>query len=462
MLIKHRFLKNLLRTCGRALFLLLIPALSPALFGQNLTAPLISNSWQATFTNPALYGQLDGRLTIGLPGISNDLAVENVTYNDLVSLNGGDRILNLGDIPLLLDDRNEIRNDLSVETLGVGLRGDRFSIGLYHRLRAGGELDYPKTLIQLVAEGNAQFIGQTIEIAPLGSITSFHELAAGLSYALTDKIHLGGRIKYLSGIADARTAAGGSLRLTTGEENFALTLDQDLTVNSAGAIDYDGADDVNINYDLNRLRTDQLFSGNNGIAFDLGLFADLGKLRLQAAANDLGGAITWENEVTNLEFSGTDAFSGLDVLEQFFTDSVSFSNAVDSLRFEFEPTENNVAYTSNLSATYLLGGEFDVTDRLTAGLLVAHYARPQTSETAFALSARYRLLDQLTLGVNYNARRNAVANVGLHAFVDIGPVQLLLATDNLVTIFRQKDSTRAGFRVGAALVFGRDKSGKEE
>lgn len=453
-------MKNLLRTCGRALLLLL--ALSPVVSAQDLTAPLISNSWQATFSNPALYGQLDGRLTIGLPGVSNDLAIENVTYNDLVTLNGGDQILNLSNIPLLLEDRNEVRNDFSAETLGVGLRGDRFSVGLSHRLRAGGELDYPKTLIQLVAEGNAQFIGQTIEIAPLGSVTSFHELAAGLSYAITDKIHLGGRIKYLSGIADVRTATGGSLRLTTGEENFALTLDQDLTVNSAGSIDYDGADEVNINFNLNRLRTDQLFSGNNGIAFDLGLFADLGKLRLQAAANDLGGKITWESEVTNLEFSGTDAFSGLDVLEQFFTDSVSFSNAVDSLRFEFEPTENNVAYTSNLSSTYLLGGEFDITDRLTAGLLVAYYDRLQTSETAFALSARYRLLDQLTVGINYNARRNAAANVGLHAFVDVGPVQLLLATDNLVTVFRQKDSTRAGFRLGAALAFGRDESTKGE
>lgn len=437
--------------------LLLLPPLLllfTTAYGQDLTTPLLSGSWQATFSNPALYGNLPGRLTIGLPGAMNDLAVENITYNDLLSLEDDQRVLNLSLLSGLLEDRNELRDDFSVETIGVGLRGDRWSLGLAHRLRARGELDYPKTLIQLVAEGNAQFIGQTIEIAPLGFVSSFHEIGLGASYRLTDKIFLGGRVKYLSGVADVRTLDAGSLRLTTGEENFALFLEQDLTLNSAGAIDYDGADNINVNYDLNRLRTDQLFSGNNGIAFDLGLFADLGKVRLQAAANDIGGTISWENEVTNLEFRGTDAFTGLDVLEDFFEDSVSFSGAIDSLRSEFEPTENNASYTSELYSTYLLGGEFDVTDRLTAGLLVAHYSRPRAAETAVALSARYRVLDGLTVGLNYNARRNAAANVGLHLLAKVGPVHLLAATDNLLTVFRQKDSTRSGFRLGSSLSFG--------
>lgn len=455
-------MKNLLRTpfggivtCGRAFILC---CLTLPLTAQDLTAPLFSDSWQATFSNPALYGNMPGRLTVGLPGLQNDLVLENVTYNQLLSTQNGERILDLRTLPDLLEDRNEIRNDFAVETVGVGLRGDRFSVGFAHRLRAGGVVDYPKTLIQLAAQGNGQFVGETVEIAPLGLVTSFHEIGLGLSYAITEKIHLGGRVKYLSGIADVRTGADGSLRLTTGEENFALTLEQDLTLNSAGAIEFDGLGDVNVNYDLSRLRTDQLFSGNNGVALDLGLFVDLDKLRLQAAANDIGGTITWANEVTNLRFTGTDAFSGLDVLEQFLEDSISFSGAIDSLRITFDPTETNDNYQTNLAATYLLGGEFDVTDRLTAGLLIVHYDRPQATETAFALSARYRIIEQLTVGLNYNARRDAAANLGLHLFATVGPVQLLASTDNLLTVFRQRGSSRASVRLGAALSFGGDRS----
>lgn len=440
-------------TCGRALLLLLLSG--GMLSAQDLTAPLLSDSWQATFTNPALYGQAQGRLTVGLPGLSNDLYLENLTYNQLVTEVGDRRILDLSVVPDLLTERNEIRNDLAVETIGVGLRGDRFSVGLYHRLRANGELNYPKTLVQLAAQGNAQFIGQTVEIAPFGQATSYHEIGLGTSVAITDKIHFGARVKYLSGIADVRVAEGSSLRLTTGEENFALTLDQDLTLNSAGTVEYGSLSDINLNYDFGRIETDKLFSDNNGVAFDLGFFADLGGLRLQAAANDLGGSIKWTNEVTTLRFSGTESFTGLDVLQQIFADSISLTTALDTLQIRYEPEESSDPYTTNIAATYLIGGAYDVTDRLTAGLLLMHYARPIMPETAFAVSARYRLLDELTVGLNYNARRAAAANLGAHLYAHLGPVNLLLSTDNLLTVFTQKDNSRASVRLGASLTFGR-------
>lgn len=447
---------NLLRTCALALMIV-----CGTLCAQDLTVPLFSDSWQATFSNPALYGQAKGRLTVGLPGINNDLYSESVTYNELLLNENGRRILDLNRLPGLLADRNELRDDFSIETIGVGLRGDRFSLGLYHRLRAAGQADYPKTLAQLVIEGNAQFVGQTIEIAPLIFGTSYHEVGLGASVAITDNIHLGARIKYLSGIADVRTGASASLRLTTGEENYALSLDQDLTLNTAGTVNYNGLDDVGINYDFNRIETDDIFSENNGVAFDLGLFATFGKLRVQAAANDLAGKINWTNDITSFRLEGTDEFSGLDILAQVLEDSLSFIDALDSLQLTFEPTEDNAPYDSKITSSYLIGGEYDVTDRLTAGFLLVHYRRPLSNETAFALSARYRIINALTVGLNYNARKNAVANFGAHVYAHLGPVNLIASTDNLMTVFRQKDSSRAGVRLGASLSIGKKSEKKE-
>lgn len=456
---------NFYCTCGRALKsgLVLFVALlfTTGLSAQDLTAPLLSDSWQATFSNPALYGQAKGRFTVGLPGVYNDLYAENVTYNQLLLTENDRRVLDLNRLPGLLTDRNELRNDFSLETIGVGLRGDRFSLGLYHRLRILGQADYPKTLVQLAAQGNAQFIGQSVEIAPLGYVTSFHEVGLGASFAITENIHFGARVKYLSGVADVRTGLAGSLRLTTGEENYALTLDQDLTINTAGTIEYSGLDDVGVNYDLNRIETDDIFSENNGIAFDLGLFADFGKIRGQLAATDLAGRIDWTNEVTNFQLEGTDEFSGLDILAQLLEDSISFTAALDSLQFTFEPTENNDTYRSKLPATYLIGGEYDVTDRLTAGLLIVHYDRALDAETAFAISGRYRVLDELTVGLNYNARKGAVANLGAHIYAHLGPVNLLASTDNLLTVFSQKNNSRAGVRLGASLSIGQARKVKQ-
>ena len=434
---------------------LLVMMLPFALSAQDLTTPLLTDSWQATFSNPALYGQQRGSLTIGLLGVQNDFYADNVTYNQLLLNEDDRRILDLNRLPALLSDRNEIGNDFALETLGLGLRGERLSVGIYHRVRATGEADYPRTLVELVAGGNAPFIGQTIEVAPFGYATGYHELALGLSYAVSERVHLGGRIKYLSGSADLRIGTDASLQLTTGEENYALTLDQRLTLNSAGTVTYNGLDDVAFNYDADPFGSNGLFSGNNGLAFDAGAFVDLDRVRLQAAANDLGARIRWENEVQNFTLSGTETFSGIDVLDRIFQDSLSFTDALDSLKATFEPTVTAGGYESRIGATYLIGGEFDVTERLTAGLLVVHYDRINAPETALALNARYRFGNWLSVGLNYNARRGSNANFGGQLLANIGAVQLLASTDNLLTVLNQKDNTRASVRLGMALAFGR-------
>ena len=447
----------------RLFLLLTVLFCSSFVCAQDATTPLLTGSWQATYSNPALYGNLPGRLVIGGPGVVNDLYSENLTYNDVVGMRSSDqRILNLVGLAGLLDERNELRDDLTVETLGLGLRGDRLSFGLYHRMRAYGELDYPRNLIQVVAEGNAQFIGQTIEIAPRPVVTNYHEVGFGASYRITDRLHLGARVKYLGGIADFRTDPNASLGLTTGEENFALTLEQQLVLNTSGVIEYDGLDATSFDFSFGQLRSERLFSGNSGVAFDVGVFVDLDNVRLQAAANDLGASINWEEDVTTLTFSGSSAFSGLDVLEQLFEDTISFSGALDSLLTTFEPTESAAPYSTSLPASYLLGAEYDLTERLTAGVLLTYFDRPRTPETAVAVSARYRLIDELTVGVNYNARRNVAANLGLQLFSDFGPFQFLAATDNVLTVFRLKDSNKSGFRLGATLVLGRIRERKGE
>lgn len=437
-----------------AIWGLLLTCLGSTLLAQDLTSPLFTDSWQATFSNPALYGFAPRSLTIGLPGLANDLAAENLSYNDLLRSENGRRILDLAQLPDQLDERNYLRNDLSLESIGVGLRGDRFSFGLYHRARLLGEVDYPRDLIEVIARGNAQFAGQTVEIAPLGVATSFHELGLGVSFAATDRVFVGLRVKYLSGIADFRTGPAGSLRLSTDERNFALSLEQDLEINTAGTIDFNGLEDIGVNYDLNRIETDDLFSENNGVSFDLGVFVNLDRLRLQASALDIVGRIDWATEVSSFRLTGTNEFTGLDVLQQVFTDSLSFNGALDSLRNAFEPTEISTPYRTNIRAAFLLGGEYDFTDRLTGGLLVLHYGRTLRRETAVAIMGRYKLWKQLSLGLNANYRGDSPFNLGGHLFGQLGPLQLMASTDDLFTVFNQRASSRASVRLGLGLSIG--------
>lgn len=441
-------------TRGSALLILMLALAAVKLSGQGIFTPTLSDSWQATYANPALYGNLERNVTIGLPGFHNHLDLGGLTYNDIVVEEGDRRILDLNLLARLIDPRNELSNEFSIETIGGAFRVGKVGVGLSHRVRSNGVLDYPQRLVAVIAEGNAAFIGQTVDIAPFGFTTNFHEFALGAGVQVSDEIYLGGRVKYLSGIADLRIETGGRLALTTEEDNFALTLDQDLLINTAGTIDYNGLDDISIEYQLNEVTFNELFSQNSGWGVDVGAFFERDRLRLQLAANDIGATINWDKNTTNLRLSGENSFSGLDVLADVFDDGFSLEGALDSLEATFEPIETNVAYSSKIGGTYLAAGEFDLTEKWTLAGVVRYHDRILDPQAAVALGVRYQLFEALSVAANYSVRGRDATNLGLQLYGRLGPVRLLISTDDVTAIFGARDASAGGLRAGAALVFG--------
>ena len=429
-----------------------------SLAGQDLTAPLLSGSWQSTYHNPAMVYFLPSRVTVGLPGIAHDLRLQNVDYADLFDRDGSTNIFNLAAWAAGVDDRNAVQDAYAVETIGGAVRSERFSYHLYHRLRVRGDADYPRSLVNVIALGNAAFIGRTVDIAPRGGILSYHELAAGVGYAVSDKVAVSARVKYLAGVSGIEAAEGGSLRLTTGTENYTLTLDKDLTVNSVGAFDFRSLEDFDLTYRPGRLRPGDLFSGNSGLAVDLGVAVNLDRLRLNASVTDIGAAIDWQEDVTTLRFAGTSTFSGLDVLDDLLRDSISLDRAVDSLVVSLEPERGAVPYRSRIAASVYLGGEYDVTDRFTAGALLTLEDRLGDLVPAVALVGRYAVTDWLKIGLNLNHRAGIRTNLGVHLMATPGRFQFFAASDKFFSLLTAGNSSVAGIRLGAALTLGDSRS----
>ncbi|MGB3800345.1 MAG: DUF5723 family protein [Lewinella sp.] len=439
--------------------LLLLPFLLAAtLHAQNLTAPLLSGTWQSTYHNPAMIHFLPTEYTVGLPGIANDLRLQNLDYDDVFQQSGGSQILSLAAWAGLVEDRNAVQDVYSIETLGGALHRGKFAYQLYHRLRVDGDADYPRSLINLVALGNAAYIGQTVDIAPRGGILSYQEVGASFSYAIDERIAIGGRIKYLAGVSSIEAAEGGSIELSTGTENYTLTLDKDLTLNTVRAFDFRSLEDFDLVYNPSQLRPGDLFSGNTGIGFDLGVAINLDRLRLNASVTDLGAGIDWQNEITTLRFSGTSTFSGLDILNDLLRDSVSLDQAADSLVLALEPTRGEVAYRSNISASIFLGGEYDITDRFTAGALLTLEDRLGQLVPAVAIMGRYQVTDWLNLGINLNHRSGIRTNLGLHVLATPGRFQIFAASDKILSLLSSGNSSVAGIRLGAALTLGERRS----
>jgi hypothetical protein len=421
---------------------------------QNLTAPTLAGSWQSTYHNPAMQHFLPGTLTVGLPGIANDFRLQHLEYSDLIDRKNDERVLDLATWSRLSRTTNEVQNVFSVETIGGAYRWKSWVFGGYHRLRSRGEAVYPKTLIDLLALGNAAYIGQTVGIAPRGNLSSWQEIGLSAGYAVSDKIAVAGRLKYLAGVSNVQTGAGGRLALTTGTENYGLTLEQDYTVQTVNAIAYRGLDDTGFEYNPNRLRAGDLFSANNGLAFDLGVAVDLGRLRLNASASDLGATIEWREQVTTLSFSGTDAFTGLDIVTDLLRDTVSVQTAVDTLRATFEPREGSDPYRTELAPTFYLGGEYDLTQNLVVGGLLVLEDRNGSLSPVYALNARYVLSRWLQFGGNVNYRTGIRTNVGLHFYASPGRFRLFVSSDKFVRLVTTGNPSLAGIRLGASWVWG--------
>ncbi len=442
----------------------LLPALLVAyahtLGAQNLTAPLLSGSWQSTYHNPAMVHFLPGRLTVGLPGVSNDLRLENLSYGDLYVDSGGDRVLDLNALSALTRDRNAAQDFFSIETLGIAVRGSRLAFSAYHRLRLDGEAEYRGDLVDLVVLGNAPFIGATVDIAPRGTVVSFQEVGAGLSYALSGAVAIGARVKYLAGSSVLQTREGGTLRLTTGTENYALTLDQDVTLHTVNAIAIeDELSSIRFDYQPERLNPADLFGANSGVAFDFGVAVNLDRLRLNASATDLGASINWTEGVTSLRFTGTTSYTGLDILGELLRDSVSFDTALDTLVNTFDPVRESASFRTDLAPKFYLGGEYDVTDRLTAGALLVLEDRLGESAAAVAVTANYGITEWLQVGLNVNHRSGLGTNLGANLYLSPGSFRLFASSDKLFSLFGTGRPALAGVRVGAALSLGeRDRS----
>lgn len=419
----------------------------------DLSTYTLGDSWQATQLNPAFGARIKG-LRIGLPGLRNDLGLSNITFNDLVRTEDDRTFIDADAAIPQLDPLNNILTErLDIETIGVGYQFGGFFLGLQHRLRYVAYVDYPKTLPQLIWQGNAQFIGETVDFGPDFELNGYHEIALGGALALGDNLRLGARVKLLSGIANTSTT-NTELTLTTGEENYELTVDGNYHINASGVLDYEGYESLTLDFQFGRLDAGNFFSGNTGLAFDLGVDAQFGPLQLSASILDLGGQLDWNEDVKNYTFDEPRQYQGLDVVRNIFEDSLSFDGILDSLQLRYEPTETSVPYTTELSTKYYFRIGYPITEQLTAGVILFGEQYRGDFDPAAALTGNYAIGGRWQVGALVAFRRESFTNLGLNLAYGIGPLRFMLATDNVITVFSPRNSHQASLRVGASLVFG--------
>ncbi|HMN89749.1 MAG TPA: DUF5723 family protein [Saprospiraceae bacterium] len=420
---------------------------------EELGTHLLRDVWQANKTNPALFP--DKRIMVNLPGIYNSLYINNITYNDLVvSDANGNTVLDVDNAIAKLDDQNRIRQHLEIETLGVGLRLGKLLLSAGHSTKFNTWINYPKTLPQLIWQGNAQFIGQEVDFGADWQLAGYHELALGAAFQIHKQITIGARFKHLSGFGDVSTSRT-RLQLRTDDVAYELALNADFQVNTTGNLEYNGLQNLTLRYDFGNLNLSELFNRNSGSAFDLGIRARFDKLDLAFSALDLGGQIQWTERVRNYSLTGNYEFRGLDVAQAILDNAESFGNALDSLLELYRFTETANSYTTRLPTRYYLSAAYTLNTTWRLGGVVYYEQWRGETFQAVAASANMQLLHWLNLGASYAFRSGKFDNLGINATANLGPLQLFSMTDNVLSALRPKDSNSANVRVGINLLFGK-------
>ncbi|MBI1226275.1 MAG: hypothetical protein GC192_13660 [Bacteroidetes bacterium] len=430
-------------------FIILLFFVSQISAQQELGLHFMPHVWQSNTTNPAFVQ--DKKLTIGLPGIYSAIAFDGPTYNQTVSKQDGKTVVDIDKLIGHLDNENTIRNELGIPSLSLSYKMNNLHLSIGHTVKYTSFLKYPKTLPQLVWQGNVQFIDQTIQLGNELELAGYHELMTGVAYEL-GPVTLGANFKFLSGIAGAATDKNHhDASLYTDPDVYQITLNGDYILHSANTIDYQEFEDVNVNFKYAKLTAKKFFSKNTGMALDFGLRAELGKLDLAASVLDLG-KINWDDNVTNYEATQSYQYDGLDFSGALTGDSISFGDALDTLKAIFKVKETSGSYTTTLTRKIYLSARYKLNEKWTVSGLYYNENYRDKPYSSFAAGVNFSPVEQLNVGLSYAFKQpDSYNNIGLNLVLNLGPVQIFGVTDNLFSLINPGDSQSFSARAGASV-----------
>ena len=436
-------------------------------FGQqDMTLYQFRNLSQASYLNPAFSGSTDMKVSVGLPALSSTYFSYNNNAFDVDELFTSDydfKISNLtntgsteffnylrnpAQITSGLAESNYLMTNLQIDLFHLQINTGKHSIGVNVTEKVSGMIMFPKSLFELVQNGNGGVnlgVPQTINgIGP--DFNHYREF--GLSYSLKagTKWTYGARVKLLSGMENL-SVSNSEFNWVTDPQDYSWDISAAYSVNSSGL-----TNEALENYNIFSGR------GNTGYGLDLGIEYQLNDaINFSAAVSDLG-FINWSNN--NMMYTTNDfnfKFDGVDILALNDSTAIgdliseTYGSAIDSIN----PVKDSTSvYQTRLHPRVLIGGNYQLSDKINLGLLLHGQFFGPATKYAASVSASYNLGNAFSAVASYTATDNTYNNVGLGIMFDKGPFQMYAITDNILGV--NVSATRnIHARVGVNLTFGK-------
>jgi hypothetical protein len=433
--------------------LLLSAAAVTSVGAQTSNVLYYMNLPQRTTLNPAF--QPSGRTYVGLPGISdisfrldnNFLSFSDLFFGGVIS-DSTFTILEPGeDLDRFLaglGDKNSLEPQAAIQLFGLAFTvGEDLRITFDLTERINGNLVLPGDLIRLGISGNQGFMGRNIDLSSLrADIKYYHEIGLGASKNITEKLRVGARVMYLSGVFSGSLKNNG-MTLTVNDD-FTHTVDADVSLNLSAPYEF-LKDNEGIIDDLVFLE-ERFQEGNDYISYGLGLAANPGlglelgaeyrfndMFAVSAALTDMG-FIRWKRDRSEVSLNTTFEFNGL-TMQDVYDESLDFGDllnwAIDSIQNSIELLPDPEPYSTFLPLTVTTGFSFTPVSFFTAGLLSQTRFRGKQVHEALTLSGNLNFGNIFSTTLAYTMANRRFDNLGFGLAVRGGVVQFFALVDNI-------------------------------
>lgn len=418
---------------------------------QNLIMYQMGSLPHRQMLNPAFMPEQ--KFSFGIPFLSSlqfGYYSTGFKYADLIRHSDDDSLyMDFENVLTKLHDKNAIGVSFETQLLAAQYKFGKnyFSFGMNEKLNL--DFRFNKILIDFILHGNGAFLGEEIHPSFGLYMNHYREFSFAYGRQFTEKLSLGSRFKYISGLQNIQTKAA-DFTLNTNSETFEITSTPNLQLNTSGF-----GESISQTMSFK----DFFFNKpNRGYALDLGAVYKVNdKFSLSFSLLDLG-FINWKNDVTN--YSNADAgnftYNGID-LNIYIQDSTdidqSFQNFLDSLTGTLNVDTLHRAYKTNLPAQLYLNADFKITKNNRASFLIYNRFYDKTIHPAVALSFTQKAGKWFEVTGNFSFLNKHANNAGLGlAFKGCG-VQYFLISDNAISVFLPHKVNTLNFRMGMNFVF---------
>ncbi len=374
------------------------------------TAYFMEGSTHRSALNPALQpnrGYINLPV-VGFTGVSyssNSLSLDKVFFpssdgNGLVTYL--DESVDAGQFLSGLKENNKLNAHLALNIIGFGFYAGKGFWTFDINLKTNSNSLLPKGLFEFTKIGSGTE-GKEYNLKNMQvNIDSYVDIGLGYSRPINDKLTVGGRVKFIGGVANISMKYD-NMHIKMTDEQWLINAKGRLNVTAAGLkfkskIDEDTGKEI-IDFDSFDIKPNGMAGYGGGV--DLGASYKLfDKLTLSMAVIDLG-AIRWSGKNTaHGVATGQYNFSGFDIVDGQDQGASDFGDFEEFTEFE---TSASKSYTRWLNTTLNVGAEYEFCKKkLAVGLLSSTQFRSSGTYTEITAAGVVRPCRWFSASLSYS------------------------------------------------------------